>query len=57
MLREWLSRSDLLDLPVLATLIFMVLFLGIVVWAFLPRFREEHENMAGKPLEDEGEVK
>ena len=53
MLRELFQGSSLLDLPVIAMLVFLAIFLGVLVWV-LRRTRTPHfERMAALPLDDE----
>jgi cbb3-type cytochrome oxidase subunit 3 len=37
----------------IALLIFLVTFVGIVVWVFLPRHKQLHERARHMPLDDE----
>lgn len=53
MLREWLTGSALLDLPIAAMLLFLLMFLG-VVWRVSARHRRAtYRQMAELPLADD----
>lgn len=52
MIRELLSGSDLLDLPVAATVLFFCLFVGAVAWVMRRSRKEHYHRMARMPLED-----
>lgn len=45
---------DLGNLLGLITLLFLVIFLGIVVWAYSGRRREDFDEAARLPLDDDG---
>lgn len=53
MLREWLTGAVLLDLPIVAMLLFLLLF-GAVIWRVSTRRRTEgYRRMAALPLADD----
>jgi cbb3-type cytochrome oxidase subunit 3 len=52
MFREFLSHSPLLALPLMALVLFLVVFAGVVIFAFTRR-RAEIAEAAALPLEEE----
>lgn len=53
MKNEILSRTDLLVLPELSLLLFMLIFAGALVWIFRPGARAAYERRARLPLVDD----
>lgn len=53
MLREWLSGAVLLDLPIVAMLLFLLMFV-MVLWRVVVRRRSaDYQAMAALPLADD----
>jgi len=48
-----LSRTELLFLPELSLLIFMLVFIGALVWIFRPGAAKAYERRAQLPLVDD----
>ncbi len=57
MYRQFYQGMELTHLPLFALLLFVVLFLGIVAWAFVLRRGQDFEALAHLPLaeSDRGE--
>ncbi len=54
MIREWLTHSPVLALPIFALVLFILVFAGVVVIAFSKK-REEIDACARLPLSQEDE--
>jgi cytochrome c oxidase cbb3-type subunit IV len=52
MYSEFFRAHHLIDLPLVSSVLFVALFLGVVAWLFLER-RQRFEQAALQPLEDD----
>jgi cbb3-type cytochrome oxidase subunit 3 len=50
---EVLSRFDLINLPIIALVIFFTLFIGVVVWSIMKENKMKFQKASHMPL-DEG---
>lgn len=53
MKNEILSRTDLLFLPELSLVVFLLIFVGTLFWIFRPGARAAYERRARFPLVDD----
>lgn len=53
MLREWLNGAVLLDLPIVAMLLFLLLFVGVMWRVLTRRGCVDHGRMAALPLAED----
>jgi len=56
MMREVLSRFDLPLLPIIGLFIFLILFIGVVVYTFSKKNQEKFKNLESLPFQEGSKV-
>jgi cbb3-type cytochrome oxidase subunit 3 len=52
MISQWLSEGDHVTWPLVALCVFIVVFVGMLVWIYRPGSKQFYEREAQLPLED-----
>lgn len=56
MISQWLSDGDYATWPLVALVVFIVVFVGMLVWIFRPGSKEFYKREARLPLEESAET-